>query len=85
MQNEVMRIWKQERTTMILVTHDIDEAIFLSDRIIIMPTRPGEIKEIIDVKMGRPRDRSDFDFMEIRKKIYAQFFENSSISIEYYI
>jgi ABC-type nitrate/sulfonate/bicarbonate transport system ATPase subunit len=50
-----------------------------------MPTRPGEIKEIIDVKMGRPRDRSDFDFMEIRKKIYAQFFENSSISIEYYI
>ena len=85
MQNEVLRIWQAEQTTMLLVTHDIDEAIFLSDRIFIMSKRPGMIKKIISVPMGRPRDRSSVDFVKIRKEIYSEFFEDSVIPVEYYI
>lgn len=85
MQNEVLKIWEQEKTTMILITHDIDEAIFLSDRIFIMGKNPGEIKKIIPVEMGRPRGRNSFDFMRIRKEIYKEFFEDSDIEIEYYL
>ncbi|MGN0403179.1 MAG: ABC transporter ATP-binding protein [Acetatifactor sp.] len=85
MQNEIMKIWEKERTTMLLITHDIDEAIFLSDRIVIMSNRPGVISKVIPVPMGKPRDRSSQDFINIRKKIYNHFFENTEIDIEYYI
>lgn len=85
MQNEVLRIWEHEKRTMVLVTHDIDEAIFLSDRIIILSERPGKIKEIIPVKLSRPRDRSNNLFLEIRKKILTSFLGNSELNIEYYI
>lgn len=85
MQNEILKIWEQNKTTMVLITHDIDEAIFLSDRIIILSEKPGVISQIIDVPMSKPRDRSSIDFMTIRRKIYAEFFENSTIDIEYYI
>lgn len=68
MQNEVLKIWEKEKRTMILVTHDIDEAIFLSDRIVILSERPGNIKEIINVDLPRPRDRSREEFLNIRKK-----------------
>lgn len=85
MQNEVLEIWKKEKKTMILVTHDIDEAIFLSDRIIVFSSRPGQIKQIINVEMSRPRDRSSSEFIRIRKKIYKEFFKESDIDLEYYI
>lgn len=85
MQNEVLRIWEQEKKTMILVTHDIDEAIFLSDRIMVLSSRPGEIKQLLNVEMPRPRDRSSTEFIRIRKKIYKEFFKNSDIDLEYYI
>lgn len=85
MQNEVLRIWEKKKRTMILVTHDIDEAIFLSDRIVILSSRPGKIKEIIPVKLPRPRDRSNNLFLEIRKKILMSFLGNTEVNIEYYI
>lgn len=85
MQNEMLKIWNQEKTTMVLITHDIDEAIFLSDRIIILSEKPGIISRSIDVNMGRPRDRNSYDFTNIRKVIYNEFFENSSVELEYYI
>lgn len=85
MQNEVMRIWNTERTTMLLITHDIDEAIFLSDRIVILSNRPGIIKRDIPVSIGRPRDRSNADFIRIRRDIYNEFFEDTTVDMEYYI
>jgi ABC-type nitrate/sulfonate/bicarbonate transport system ATPase subunit len=54
---------------MLLVTHDIDEAIYMSDRIVIMTPRPGKIEQIIPVKMDRPRDRSSPDFLRLRGDI----------------
>ncbi|MCC8017682.1 MAG: ABC transporter ATP-binding protein [Lachnospiraceae bacterium] len=85
MQDEVLRIWQRKKTTMILITHDIDEAIFLSDRILIMGKNPGEIKKEIPVGMGRPRSRNGADFIRIRETIYKEFFRNTEIELEYYI
>lgn len=85
MQNEVLKIWKKEKTTMVLITHDIDEAIFLSDRIIILSNKPGVISKVINVEMSKPRDRSSYEFMQIRRTIYNEFFENSELDLEYYI
>ena len=83
MQREVLRIWETERRTMILVTHDIDEAIYLGDRVVVMSKRPGTIQEIIRVDLPRPRNRTSEDFQRLRKKAYRQFFEETEPSLEY--
>ena len=72
MQDEVLRLWQARGTTMLLVTHDIDEAIYMSDRIIIMTPRPGRIEKIISVDLTRPRDRSDEGFLRLRGDILEQ-------------
>jgi ABC-type nitrate/sulfonate/bicarbonate transport system ATPase subunit len=69
MQDEVLRLWQARRTTMLLVTHDIDEAIYMSDRIVIMTQRPGRIERTIPVELKRPRDRSSADFLQLRGEI----------------
>ena len=69
MQDEVLRIWEARRTTMLLVTHDIDEAIYMSDRIVIMTQRPGRIERTISVSLDRPRDRSSSEFLQLRGEI----------------
>ena len=69
MQDEVLRLWQARRTTMLLVTHDIDEAIYMSDRIIIMTQRPGRIERTIPVGLERPRDRSSAEFLQLRGEI----------------
>lgn len=69
MQDEVLRLWSNRRTTTLLVTHDIDEAIYMSDRIIIMTPRPGAIDQIIPILLDRPRDRSRSDFLHLRSEI----------------
>ncbi len=69
MQDEVLRIWEARRTTMLLVTHDIDEAIYMSDRIMIMTARPGRIERTIEVALDRPRQRDSTDFLRLRSDI----------------
>jgi sulfonate transport system ATP-binding protein len=73
MQQEILRIWQENRTTMLLVTHDIDEAISLGDRVIVMSSRPGTIREIFDVHLPRPRDRTHARFAELKAAVYAYF------------
>ena len=69
MQDEVLRLWQARRTTSLLVTHDIDEAIYMSDRIVMMTPRPGMIDKIIPVHLERPRDRSSTGFLQLRGEI----------------
>lgn len=85
MQKEVLRIWEQEKTTMILVTHDIDEAIFLSQRIVILEGRPATIKCIIPVEMSRPRNRVSAEFEVIRRRVYQEFFSENEKQEDYVI
>jgi sulfonate transport system ATP-binding protein len=85
MQQELLRIWETQRTTMILVTHDIDEAIYLADRIVIMSPRPGTIKQVFRVEMPRPRDRTGNQVAELRKSIYREFFTKEDAPEDYEI
>lgn len=85
MQKEILRIWHQNRTTMILVTHDIDEAIYLADRVVILSQRPGEIKRIVNVHLERPRKRTDISFSELRRKVFKEFFDEDSYDEDYII
>jgi sulfonate transport system ATP-binding protein len=61
---------------MIMVTHDIDEAIFLGDRVVIMSNRPGTIKKIIPIDLTRPRDRASQEFTRLKGEIYKEFFRS---------
>jgi NitT/TauT family transport system ATP-binding protein/sulfonate transport system ATP-binding protein len=72
LQDKLLELWQKERATMILVTHDVDEAIYLADRIVIMTPRPGKISEIIPVNLGRPRDRGTVDFLDLRRIILGK-------------
>ena len=58
MQTELMRIWEEGRKTVVFVTHQIDEAVFLSDRVFVFARRPGRIQEIVDIELPRPRELS---------------------------
>jgi NitT/TauT family transport system ATP-binding protein len=73
MQEELLRIWKEHRKTVIYVTHDIDEAILLGDRVMVMSGRPGTIRADIDINLPRPRHASQRDhpnFIKVRKQIW---------------
>ncbi len=71
MQHELQRIWEQERITMILVTHDVDEAVWLGERVITMAPRPGRIARITEVALPRPRERHGSAFVRLRDGILA--------------
>jgi sulfonate transport system ATP-binding protein len=69
MQNELLQIWRHERTTMLLVTHDVDEAITLADRVVVMAPAPGRIISLITVSEPHPRARSNPHLMRLRAEI----------------
>jgi ABC-type nitrate/sulfonate/bicarbonate transport system ATPase subunit len=69
MQDEVLRLWQNRLTTMLLVTHDIDEAIYMSDRILVMTPAPGRIDRKIEIDLARPRDRTSEAFVRLRGQI----------------
>lgn len=87
MQKEILRIQEEQGTTMVMVTHDIDEAIYLGDRIVVMSARPGEIKEIIETDPIESKKRDSVLFAKYKKKIYDYFFEDSEeeYEVEYVI
>ncbi|MDQ1004384.1 NitT/TauT family transport system ATP-binding protein [Neobacillus niacini] len=73
LQDELLRIQEKLKTTILMVTHDIDEAVYLSDRILIMTSHPGEIFKDVPIKLVKPRDRAGEDFHYYRKRILEDF------------
>ncbi|MCH7336279.1 ABC transporter ATP-binding protein [Acinetobacter sp. NIPH 2699] len=73
LQQELQRIWQTEKITMIIVTHDVDEAVFLGDRVVVMQPHPGRIKRILPVTLPHPRHREDIRLTAIRNDILSDF------------
>jgi len=75
MQKELLRIWQTTKKTVMFVTHSVEEAVFLADKIIIMTTRPGKVREVIGVPLVRPRERTSPEFIKIRARVLAELEE----------
>ena len=73
LQDELLRIWQASRTTVVFVTHDLDEAIALGQRIVLMAPRPGRIQRILEVPLAYPRERTSDDFAHFRRELYEEF------------
>ncbi|WP_422370821.1 ABC transporter ATP-binding protein [Hoeflea sp.] len=85
MQQWLLSVWKREKRTIVFVTHDIDEAIFLADRVVVMTPRPGRIHEIIDVPIERPRPVSSLtrpEFIGLKQRILETIYSNPSTGMK---
>jgi|Deesub1362A_J573_1020465.scaffolds.fasta_scaffold00202_22 NitT/TauT family transport system ATP-binding protein len=69
MQSELLEIWRRERKTVLFVTHSIEEAIFLADRVIVLSKRPARVLSDIKIELPRPRDRTSREFIEYKREI----------------
>jgi NitT/TauT family transport system ATP-binding protein len=77
MQHELLHIWEKTKKTILFVTHSVDEAVFLADRIVVLTHRPGRIKEIVTIPATRPRERTSEDFGQIRRHLLDMIREES--------
>lgn len=70
MQSELVRIWSETKKTIIYVTHNIEEAVYMADRVVVLSKRPAKLLDLAEVKMERPRDRFSKEFIDLRAKIF---------------
>lgn len=75
MQSEILAVLARERTTTLLVTHDMDEAVFMSDRVLIMTPRPGRVLAELRIPLPRGRNRQDTEFIRLRSELMRRFYE----------
>ncbi|KYF51491.1 sulfonate ABC transporter ATP-binding protein [Sorangium cellulosum] len=80
LQQELQRIWQRERITMVLVTHDVDEAVFLGDRVVVLEPRPGRIKRTVSVGVPHPRDRQDHALKTLADEVRSYILETPTAS-----
>ncbi len=85
LQDDILKISREEKKTIIFVTHDIEEAVYLADRIVILTPNPGKLKCVYEVPLGQHRDRTSGDFLQVRDKIFQLFNMKPDNKIEYII
>jgi NitT/TauT family transport system ATP-binding protein len=79
LQKELLDIWEATKKTIVFITHSVDEAVYLSDRIIVLTPRPGRICRIFEVPLSRPRDRTSVEFAQVRREVLDLINQNCSI------
>ena len=79
LQQELQRIWQSEKITTILVTHDVEEAVLLGGRVVVMQPHPGRIKRIVPIHLERPRKREDYRLASIKNDILRDFQEHIDV------
>ena len=85
LQDEIIRLWKERENTMVMITHDVDEAVYLSNRIIVMSPRPGRIIEIVTVPMSYPRNRGSSEFSSLRTRLLKLLNFAADVEQDYYL
>ncbi len=87
LQDEMIRIWQKEKKTIIFVTHDVSEAVYLATKVVLLSTRPGRIQKIFNIPVERPRNRNDISILDIVEKIYVAINDASAPSkeVEYFL
>jgi len=85
LQQELIRIWETDKTSMLMVTHDIEEAVYLSNRVVVLSSKPACVKNIYPIELGRDRNRTDQDFVHYKNLIYKDFFQTKEKTMEYEI
>ncbi|MDR7080276.1 NitT/TauT family transport system ATP-binding protein [Neobacillus niacini] len=78
LQDDLLEIWEKEKKTVIFVTHDVSEAVYLADRVVLLSARPGEVLEIFKITVPRPRRRNDLLLLNAQNKIYSAIYQVSS-------
>ena len=73
MQRELERLWQERKLTMIMVTHDIEEAVYLADKVVVMSNGREDFREVMPVSLPRPRDRSGKEFVAVREALLKEF------------
>ena len=71
MQNELLRIQAQQKITTIFITHDVEEAVTLADRVVILQPKPGRIEQIIPITLARPRNRASFELHQLKEQVFS--------------
>ncbi|MFC7009116.1 ABC transporter ATP-binding protein [Halalkalicoccus salilacus] len=85
MQERLIEVWERDNRTVLFITHDVEEAIFLADRVVIMTARPGGVKDVIDVDIDRPRSSEDLTtdrFTELRERALSVIREEAQRALE---
>ena len=85
LQDEIIRLWKERENTMVMITHDVDEAVYLSTKIVVMSPRPGRISEIIPVQMSYPRNRASSEFSGLRTHLLKTLNFAADAEQDYYL
>ena len=79
LQKELLEIWEKTKKTIVFITHSVDEAVYLADRIIVLTPRPGRICQIFPADLKRPRDRTSVEFAQVRRRVLDLIGQHCSI------
>ena len=82
LQDELLRIHQRGKVTMVMVTHDIEEAVYLSDKIVVMEPRPGRVRGVVPVELPHPRDRASAAFAAVKQRVLAALVNGSPLAFD---